>query len=67
MKENGFSSQKTLSRNSRMVHSEVVDDAIEALQQIHSFNFPPERIIAMDETGLWSNVSAPRTYHYKNW
>jgi hypothetical protein len=64
MSEHGFTSQK-LSRNSRMVSPEVVEDALAAIEEIRSFNFPPHRIIAMDETGLWSNVTAPRTYHFK--
>jgi transposase len=66
MSEHGFTSQKALSRNSRMVSPEVVEDALAAIEEIRSFNFP-HRIIAMDETGLWSNVTAPRTYHFKNW
>jgi hypothetical protein len=67
MFQNGFSSQKALSRNSRMTSEDVVDDAIDALEQIRSFDYPPHRIICMDETGLWSNVTAPRTYHFRFW
>jgi hypothetical protein len=67
MSEHGFTSQKALSRNSRMVSPEVVEDALSAIEEIRSFRFPPHRIIAMDETGLWSNVTAPKTYHFKNW
>lgn len=67
MAEHGFSSQKTLNRNSRMVSQEVVEDALAAIEEIRSYDFPPHRIICMDETGLWSNVSAPKTYHFKNW
>lgn len=67
MSEHGFTSQKALSRNSRMVSQEVVEDALSAIEEIRSFGFPPHRIIAMDETGLWSNVTAPMTYHFKNW
>jgi hypothetical protein len=63
----GFSSQKSLARNSRMISLQVVEDALQAIDEIRSFNFPPHRIIAMDETGLWSNVTSPRTYHFKNW
>jgi hypothetical protein len=67
MSEHGFTSQKALSRNSRMVSQEVVEDALAAIEEIRSYDFPPHRIICMDETGLWSNVSAPKTYHFKNW
>lgn len=67
MNRHGFSFQKAMGRNSRMVSEKVVHDAIEALQQIRNSGFSPDCIIAMDETGLWSNVTAPRTYHYKNW
>jgi hypothetical protein len=45
----------------------VVEDALSAIEEIRSFGFPPHRIIAMDETGLWSNITAPKTYHFKNW
>lgn len=50
-----------------MTSEEVVDDAISAIEEIRSYDFPPHRIIAMDETGLWSNVAKPKTYHFKNW
>ena len=67
MAQHGFSSQKALSRNSRMTCAEVVDNAIDALEEIRSFHYPPHRILSMDETGLWSNVAAPKTYHFRNW
>jgi transposase len=67
MSEHGLTSQKGLTRNSRMVSPEVVQDALAAIEEIRSYDFPPHRIITMDETGLWSNVSAPKTYHFKNW
>jgi hypothetical protein len=67
MSRNGFSSQKALKRNSRMTSDDVVGDAIDALEEIRSFNFPPHHILCMDETDLWSNVTAPKTYHFRNW
>jgi len=67
MTEHGFSSQKAMTRNSRMTSEEVVDDALSAIEEIRSYKFPPHRIICMDETGLWSNVAKPKTYHFKNW
>lgn len=67
MAQHGLSSQKALRRNSRMTSEEVVDDAIDALEQIRSYNYPPHRILCMDETGLWSNVAAPKTYHFRDW
>ena len=56
----GFTSQKAMTRNSRLVSEEVVEDALGAIEEIRSYGFPPNRIIAMDETGLWSNVTNPR-------
>jgi len=50
-----------------MVSLEVVEDAPAAIEEVRSYGFPPHRIIAMDETGLWSNVTSPKTYHFKNW
>jgi len=67
MSNHDLSSQRTMSRNSRMVSEEVVEDALSAIEEIRSYNYPPHRILCMDETGLWSNVSAPKTYHFKNW
>ena len=67
MTKHGFSSQKAMARNSRMVSQEVVDDALSFIEEIRTHAFPPHRIICMDETGLWSNVTAPKTYHFKNW
>jgi len=67
MNSYGFSSQKAMSRNSRMVSEDVVEDALAFIELIRSYAFPPHRIIAMDETGLWSNVTQPKTYHFKNW
>jgi len=66
MKEYGFSSQRSLTRESRMTSTLVVDDAMDFLETVRSYNFPPDRILCMDETGLWSNVVEPRTYHFKN-
>lgn len=63
----GLSNQKVLTRSSRMVSEEVVEDALSTIAAIREYGFPPNRILAMDETGLWSNVSSPRTYHFRNW
>lgn len=67
MNDHGFSSQRTMARGSRMVTQEVVEDALLAIEEIRSYNFPPHRVIVMDETGLWSNVTKPKTYHFVNW
>jgi len=67
MSKHGFSSQKAMVRNSRMVSTEVVDDALAFIEEIRTYAFPPHRIICMDETGLWSNLAAPKTYHFTNW
>lgn len=67
MTDHGFSSQQTMARNSRMTSDEVVEDAIDFIEEVRSYKMPPDKILAMDETGLWSNVTKPRTYHFKNW
>jgi len=67
MSRHGLSSQQAMSRNSRMTSVAVVDAAVEAIESIRLLNLPPHRIIAMDETGLWSKVTQPRTYNFKNW
>jgi hypothetical protein len=67
MSRHGFSSQRARARAARLTTEEVVEDAIDAIEQIRSYNYPPHRIIGMDETGLWSNVASPKTYHFRNW
>lgn len=67
MTEHGFSSQKAMSRNSRMVDPMTLDDALSAIEEIRSYGYPPDQMLFMDETGLWSNVTAPRTYHFAGW
>jgi hypothetical protein len=67
MASHGLSSQRALKRNSRMTSEDVVDDAVDFLEEIRSRNYPPHRILCMDETGLWSNVTSPKTYHFLNW
>ena len=66
MRDHGFSSQRAMQRESRMTTKKLVDDAIEFLADLRSYVYTPDRIIVMDETGLWSNVVAPKTYHYRN-
>jgi len=67
MKTNDLTLQKSRSRNARMVSEEVVNDAIAVILKLREYDFPPDRILIMDETSLWSNVVQPRTYHFKNW
>jgi hypothetical protein len=67
MKENGMSSQRSMTRASRLVNEEVVEDALSSIEEIRSYGFPPDRVICMDETGLWSNVTKLATYNIKNW
>ena len=61
----GFSSQRSLKRNSRMTTQKVVDDSIAFLGVVRSYAYSSDRIIIMDETGLWSNVVQPRTFHFR--
>jgi hypothetical protein len=67
LNKHGLTLQVTQARNGRMTSKEVVLDAIETVLEIRGYGFPPHRIIIMDETGLWSNVTKPRTYHFRNW
>ena len=59
MKRFGFSSQKTVSED-------VVEDALDAILELRSYEFSPDQLLFMDETGLWSNVAQPKTYHFAN-
>ena len=48
MNEYGFSSQKAMSRSSRMVSEEVVDDTISSLEEIRSYGFEPDQLLFME-------------------
>lgn len=67
MNEHGFSSQRSMTRNSRMVSEEVVEAALDAILELRSYEFSPDQLLFMDETGLWSNVTQPKTYHFAHW
>ena len=67
MARNGFSSQRSMTRASRLTTAEVVEDALSNIEDIRSYNFSPNRVIFMDETGLWSNVTQLKTYNFRNW
>lgn len=67
MQRFGFSSQKTMTRNSRMVSENVVEASLDAILELRSYEFSPDQLLFMDETGLWSNVAQPWTYHFANW
>ena len=62
----GLSTQRAMQRESRMTTQKVVDDAITFLKEVRSYKYSLDRIMIMDETGLWSNVAAPRTLHFIN-
>ena len=62
--DHGFSSQRAMQRESRMTTQKIVDDSIAFLETVRQYNYSSDRIIVMDETGLWSNVAAPRTYSF---
>ena len=65
MSEYGLSYQMAMSRNSRMTSIEVAA-SFDFLMDIRSMDLDPKDIIVMDETGLWSNVTRKRTYHFIN-
>lgn len=65
LKERGFSSQRALKRSPHMTTQKVIDDSIQFLEELRSYNYPPSCILIMDETGLWSNTVKRITYHYR--
>jgi hypothetical protein len=50
-----------------MVSRKVVEDALDAIVELRSYDFSPEQLLFMDETGLWSKVTQQKTYHFSNW
>lgn len=66
MEDYGLSYQMALGRNSRMTSPEVAESAYDFILDIWRMKLDPKDIIVMDETGLWSNVTRKRTYHFVN-
>ena len=67
LSKNGITLQASRRRGSRMVSTEVVNDAIDFISEVRDKNFSSSCVIVMDEVGLWSNVVNPKTYNFKNW
>ena len=61
-----LSSQQTLPRNSRMVSPEVAEECVDFILETREEAKEFPGLVVMDETGLWSNVVQPRTYHFTN-
>lgn len=66
MSEYGLSYQLAMSRNSRMTSPEVAEAAYDFIMDLREMKLNPNDILVMDETGLWSNVTRKRTYHFIN-
>lgn len=62
----GITSQLAMSRNSRMTDPKVADESVEFILELRRGEKKFPRLMAMDETGLWSNVVERRTYHFRN-
>ncbi len=62
----GFSSQLSMGRNSRMTDEKVADDCVAFILELRELRKTFYKLMVMDETGLWSNVVARLTYHFRN-
>ena len=67
LERNDITLQIARQRCSRMVSEEVVEDSVEFVEEVRERKLPDSRVIVMDETGLWSNVTTPKTFSFKNW
>lgn len=65
MTKHRFSSQLARKRNARQLSGRVAKDALKFLRRLRRKDYPPDRILAMDETGLWSSTVPRRTYNPK--
>ena len=61
-----FSSQLSVSRNSRMTDTKVADDCVAFILKLRQEMKSFDDVWVMDETGLWSNVVNRKTYHFVN-
>jgi hypothetical protein len=50
-----------------MVDEEVVEGALKIIVELRAEGWDPKAILAMDETGIWSNTIPKKTYHFVNW
>lgn len=66
MQKYGLSLQTVLTRNSRMVDPQTAEDALLFLIDLKDEEWEASQILVMDETGLWSNATQRKTYHFKN-
>lgn len=62
----GFTSQLSMGRNSRMTDEKVVEECVAFILHIREVRKLFPYLLVMDETGLWSNVVARLTYHFRN-
>jgi hypothetical protein len=62
----GFSSQLSMGRNSRMTDEKVAEDCVTFILELRERRKTFPGLLVMDETGLWSNVVARLTYHFRN-
>lgn len=62
----GFSSQLSMGRNSRMTDEKVAEDCVAFILELRVLRKTFKKLMVMDETGLWSNVVARLTYHFRN-
>lgn len=62
----GFSSQLSMGRNSRMTDEKVAEDCVAFILELRERRKAFPGLLVMDETGLWSNVVARLTYHFRN-
>lgn len=62
----GFTSQLSMGRNSRMTDEQVVEDCVSFILELRNIRKSFWSLLVMDETGLWSNVVARLTYHFRN-
>lgn len=64
--DHGFSRQRSVSRSSRMVTSEVALAAVDFVRELWARKLHPNQILVMDETGLWSYVVSHHTFNFVN-
>jgi hypothetical protein len=64
--EYGFTSQLSMGRNSRMTDGKVAEECVGFILEVREDRKTFSLLLVMDETGLWSNVVARLTYHFRN-
>ena len=63
LQKHGWSSRRSLKRNSRQLDGEVADQSVDFIVELRGLGIDTKNWYVMDEAGIWSNTVPRRAYH----